>query len=102
MGTSRHGPEFKPVSREDKVDEWANAIQAKLRLRGGGEIPAAEAIEYADRFWRHMQGRSIPIKDIMNADSKFAVEWILSREKDLVLFVGKSSEEDTGEYKVKP
>jgi hypothetical protein len=78
MPKIRCGPELRPVSREDKVREWVPAIQAQLRHRDGGPIPADAAADYGDRFWKALQRRCVPLRDIMATDGTAAADWVLA------------------------
>ena len=72
------GPQFKTMHREDKVKEWAHAIQAILRHHDGTEIPGEEAIDYADQFWLAQLARHEPIKEIAATGEIRVAAWVLS------------------------
>jgi hypothetical protein len=82
------------VSREDKVEEWFQGLQAALRRRDGSRLTDGQATGLADLFWYHLAKRSMPIKDIMNTDSQSAIEWALRTDQELVLFVGTPRPEE--------
>jgi hypothetical protein len=94
MTTSRHGPDIRPVSREDKVEEWFGALQASLRHRDGGMLTDGEATGWADRYWLHLAGLRMPVKDIMHMHGKSAVEWVLATDEELALAVGMPHTEE--------
>lgn len=73
----QHVPEFRPVSRDDKVDEWAAAIAAGTRRHDGVVPDDAAAVAYADQFWRTMERHGTPIVEIMAIPASRAVDWAL-------------------------
>jgi hypothetical protein len=99
MGIARHGPEFSPVSREDKVNEWAAAIQTGLRHQGGDPVTDAEALTYADRFWINLEHRCVSVKAIMRVPGVKAVEFALAVDDKLVLLVSAAEPEEEHETK---
>ena len=87
MKPIRHGPELRPVSREDKVREWGVAIRARLRYQGGDPIPDGVAADYGDRFWKALERRHVPILDIVATDGKAAADWVLAADGETGLLI---------------
>jgi hypothetical protein len=64
-------------SREDVTQGWAQAIKANVRPPEGGVLTDAAASDYADQFWRSLEQRHVPIKEIMAVPGRDAVAWVL-------------------------
>jgi hypothetical protein len=74
---ARRGPEFTPVCREDKVEEWAKAINAATRYCDDTEMTEAKAADYAEKFWQSLEHNCTPVRTIMGMSGAAAAQWAL-------------------------
>jgi hypothetical protein len=78
---SRCGPDYRPVCREDKVAEWAQAIRVALRHCDGALVAEAVAAEFAGRFWEALADKQVPVKEIMETPGGLAAKWTLGEAR---------------------
>jgi hypothetical protein len=74
---NRCGPEYRPVCREEKIKEWAEAIKSTVRSRAGTALTDDEAASYADWYWRFLAASQMPVKEVMETPGTAAVKWLL-------------------------
>lgn len=85
MKLARHGPEYKPVCREEKIKEWTEVIRVAVRYRNGGDVIAnGEATSYAEQYWQSLTNLNVPVKDIAATPGILAAEWTLATHTNLI------------------